>query len=339
MPNPEAPKTAQPNPNLSPNFEPILPRRGFLVLATGAVIAAAGGAVLLNNRQSPEPTPFPSPELRTRRPRRTPGPTPDSISIDSPEPVQIEETQTPTEITSEGLRPGDAIYKIPNPNHRAAITIDDCIFEDVVQEYLDLANNYRRDGFPVSFTFFPRGDAVHKSPDIFKKVLAEGHELGTHTWSHPFLSELKGKAVRRQISDGLEAINDNVDPNYQVRFFRAPFGDGAAFGSPIDPEIESICKEFGLVIAGWDKDSIDTSYSFLDEQTAVEKALANLHTIRQGDIALFHANYSNSVATVREVINEIRTRGRVKVDKTLREMVTFDDSNNSSGVIFQNPNL
>jgi peptidoglycan/xylan/chitin deacetylase (PgdA/CDA1 family) len=63
---------------------------------------------------------------------------------------------------------------------------------------------------------------VHRLPDIARSVVAAGHEIGNHTYSHPALHFKSRRFMRTEVRDAQAAIEDTsgVSP----RWFRAPFG-------------------------------------------------------------------------------------------------------------------
>jgi peptidoglycan-N-acetylglucosamine deacetylase len=71
-------------------------------------------------------------------------------------------------------------------------------------------------------TFFMVGLQAQRHPRIVRRVLAEGHEIGNHSWSHRNPWAMGTRAARREVSEGSAAIADvaGVAP----RYFRPPYG-------------------------------------------------------------------------------------------------------------------
>jgi Predicted xylanase/chitin deacetylase len=42
----------------------------------------------------------------------------------------------------------------------------------------------------IKLTFFVLGECVEQNPDVLRQEVAEGHEIGNHSWSHPNLAKL-----------------------------------------------------------------------------------------------------------------------------------------------------
>jgi peptidoglycan-N-acetylglucosamine deacetylase len=69
-------------------------------------------------------------------------------------------------------------------------------------------------------TFFVIGARVRERPDGVKRIAAEGHELGSHTLTHPRLTEISEDEVRREIQGGQDAVEEVLGET--PRLFRAP---------------------------------------------------------------------------------------------------------------------
>ena len=98
------------------------------------------------------------------------------------------------------------------------LTFDDGPDPRFTPEILDLLS---REGVPA--TFFPVGDNIVKYPDIFRRIVREGHMVGNHTQSHvDFWAH--DDAYNRQQIIGADRVMRAVE-NYQTRLFRIPTGN------------------------------------------------------------------------------------------------------------------
>ena len=57
----------------------------------------------------------------------------------------------------------------------------------------------------VRATFFLIGKPASEHPDLVRRIAAEGHTIGHHTWSHPSLMRIKPGEAVEQIDRGIEA--------------------------------------------------------------------------------------------------------------------------------------
>src|SRR5690242_14619137 len=58
----------------------------------------------------------------------------------------------------------------------------------------------------IKATFFLIGQNAAEYPDLVKRILAEGHEIGNHSWTHPQLSKLGDERVTQEIVRTQDAI-------------------------------------------------------------------------------------------------------------------------------------
>jgi chitooligosaccharide deacetylase len=90
----------------------------------------------------------------------------------------------------------------------------------------------------VRATFFLIGRRVDEHPDVVRRIVAEGHELGNHTFSHPWLArDCTDAAVYEELRRANEAIARAAGE--PPRRFRAPHYD-------VDARIERIAAELDL---------------------------------------------------------------------------------------------
>jgi peptidoglycan/xylan/chitin deacetylase (PgdA/CDA1 family) len=105
----------------------------------------------------------------------------------------------------------------PHLPGQLALTFDDGPNPVWTPRLLDLLANYG-----VRATFFLVGSHACSEPALVRRIVAAGHIIGNHTWSHPNLALTKSSRVEEELirtSRTLEQIAGNP-----VRFFRPPFG-------------------------------------------------------------------------------------------------------------------
>jgi peptidoglycan/xylan/chitin deacetylase (PgdA/CDA1 family) len=104
---------------------------------------------------------------------------------------------------------------------RVALTFDDGPDPDHTPRLLDLLRRYR-----VPATFFCLGLHAAAHPHLVARIAAEGHSVGNHTWSHPYLPGLTEPEVLAQVdrtAEVLAGITGKVPT-----LFRPPFGGRTA---------------------------------------------------------------------------------------------------------------
>jgi peptidoglycan/xylan/chitin deacetylase (PgdA/CDA1 family) len=104
------------------------------------------------------------------------------------------------------------------PRDRSAI---DLTFDDGPSEatpaLLEVLAHYR-----VPATFFLCGANVERLPAIAREIAAAGHEIGNHSYSHPYLCLLTPRAIRDELVRAQDSIVRHT--GFTPRWFRPPFG-------------------------------------------------------------------------------------------------------------------
>lgn len=170
------------------------------------------------------------------------------------------------------LEHGDATAR------QVALTFDDgpSPFTDRV---LDILRNYE-----AKATFFCVGLHADCYPKTVARIAAEGHLLGNHTWSHPFVPDLTRDEMRFQIQATNQAIRMVTD--VEPTLVRPPYGSRT-------PEALVWMAEMGMTTVLWDADSRD--WSLPGPDGIVANALSQA---RNGSIVLMHDGGGNREETV-----------------------------------------
>lgn len=191
---------------------------------------------------------------------------------------------------------------------KIALTFDDGPLPGYTDRVLDILKKY-----DAKATFYIVGRRVSGGEDILKRQLAEGHELGNHTWSHPNLTKEEDDRIVREIYDTQEAIRQatGVTP----RTLRAPFG---AYNGRVG-------ELANMPLVNWSVDSYD--WQTRDTRKNVSAVLR--HT-EPGDIILMHDIHEESVQAVEEIVSTLKQRGYEFV--TVSELI--DESNLMNNMIY-----
>ncbi len=121
-----------------------------------------------------------------------------------------------------------------------ALTFDDGPSPAITPQILDTLQRHN-----AKATFFLIGLHVPDNGALVRRIHAEGHEIGNHTWSHRKLSELSPQEVEDDIAHAQSVIAGAGVP--APRLFRAPYGD-------IDPMVRS---HVPMTIVSWNIDPED----------------------------------------------------------------------------------
>lgn len=126
---------------------------------------------------------------------------------------------------------------------RAVLTFDDGPGIDATPRVLDELQRVK-----APATFFLLGAEVRLRPDLARQIVADGHELGLHGFSHPRYDKIAPTEARRDLEQGLEAIQRAT--GVRPRWFRPPFGRLSA-------DSHGVCRSLKLEIAYWSSWGLD----------------------------------------------------------------------------------
>ncbi len=159
-----------------------------------------------------------------------------------------------------------------------ALTFDDGPDEKKTDEILCILEKYG-----IKATFFMIGENAELYPDVARRVIESGHEVGNHTFSHGKLSGMDEKSVKDEIDHAADVIFSALESG--PHFLRPPGGN-------FDERVISVAREEDLVIAMWTVDTLDWNHRSTDY--IVREVLDNVHG---GDIILMHDYVSGEAHT------------------------------------------
>lgn len=162
------------------------------------------------------------------------------------------------------------VWDVPNHDKKVYLTFDDGPTPEITEWTLAQLKSYN-----VKATFFCIGDNVRKFPEIFQKVINDGHSIGNHTFNH-----LNGwnSSTQEYIKNSklYETEHCKLTTDH-CSLFRPPYGK-------IKPSQSKILRKLGYKIIMWDV----ISYDF-DSRISPEKCLQNvLKNVQSGSIIVFH---------------------------------------------------
>ena len=105
----------------------------------------------------------------------------------------------------------------PQEGKRISLTFDDGPSEQFTGQILDILREHQ-----VPATFFVCGRNVEEHPDLLRRIVAEGHEVGNHTYSHLFVYFKSRRRMAEEI-DRTQAIIEKVI-GFRPKVFRPPYG-------------------------------------------------------------------------------------------------------------------
>jgi len=171
-----------------------------------------------------------------------------------------------------------------------AITIDDGPHEGSGARLLDVLRSEH-----VRATFFVIGENLKKFPQIARRMVAEGHEVGNHSQSHLLLDTLTPRQVRNEIEDC--DINFNRITGKHLVLLRPP-------GMHYNAAVLRAARELGYTVVGDTWGARD--YVEVKPDDIVRVALRRAEN---GSIILLHDEYPATVAALPRIIAGLRSEG------------------------------
>jgi peptidoglycan/xylan/chitin deacetylase (PgdA/CDA1 family) len=163
-------------------------------------------------------------------------------------------------------------WDVSNTGKTVYLTFDDGPIPVVTEWVLGELKKYN-----FKATFFSIGDNITKHPEIFKKVVSEGHSIGNHTFNHLNGWNTSTEDYVENVARCEEAISKNINQTLKSRLFRPPYGK-------IKTAQSKAIQNLGYKIIMWDVLSADFDTTITKEQ-CLDNVLSN---VKPGSIIVFH---------------------------------------------------
>ena len=147
--------------------------------------------------------------------------------------------------------------------------------------------------------FFPIGKHAGWHPEILKQVVAAGHTVGSHTWSHKDLSKLTPEEAKNEIEMGIAAVSISLGNTPVAPFFRFP-----ALRHP--PEMVKYLGERNVGIFSTDMDSFD--FKMRKPEQVIKSVMAKLEKHGKG-IILMHDFQHATAEAAPELLKQLKAGG------------------------------
>jgi len=146
----------------------------------------------------------------------------------------------------------------------------------------------------VKATFFVVGAKVERYPAIVERIVAEGHELGNHTYTHRYLPLARSQSVLDELgrTDAAIAAITGAPP----RLARPPYGGRS-------PRNVSAFARAGKQLVLWDVNSFD--YKGAPPAYISARVMAR---VRPGSVLLFHDTCPTTPAAIERIVRELVAR-------------------------------
>lgn len=176
--------------------------------------------------------------------------------------------------------------------------------------YLTFDNGYENDNLTarildvlkekkVPATFFVTGHYVKDQPELLKRMAAEGHIIGNHSWSHPDLTQKSNEQIREEL-EKVKAEVTRVTGQQHMSYLRPPRGI-------FDARTLAVTKDLGYTNVFW-------SIAYKDWEINAQKGAAYAREqvakqLHPGAVILLHAVSRDNAEALVQIIDDARQQG------------------------------
>lgn len=192
--------------------------------------------------------------------------------------------------TAEYLKQFDAYYAADTQDKILYLTFDAGFENGNTPAILDALKKHN-----APATFFLVGNYLDTSPDLVKRMVAEGHTVGNHTFHHPDMSKISTTESFAQELQSLETKYQEITGQPMTRYYRPPQGKYSETNLKMAKDMGYKTFFWSLAYVDWYQDKQPT------HEEAFKKLLGRIHP---GAIVLLHS----TSRTNGEIMDELLTR-------------------------------
>lgn len=189
--------------------------------------------------------------------------------------------------SASGKRP---IYSVKTDKPLVSLGINCAWGNEDIPEILGVLKQY-----DVKASFFIVGDWCDRFPESVRMIYDAGHDIGSHSDTHPDMTKLDDAGILREIRDSAAKLKNVTGA--PVKLFRVPSGE-------YNSRVIELIEQEGMYPVQWDCDSID--YEDPSPETMLRRILKDL---KKGSIMLFHSGAKNTPAALPLIIEAVRAKG------------------------------
>ena len=196
--------------------------------------------------------------------------------------------------------PGYLLDRHGRQKNKMAISFDDGPHPRYTPQILDL------EALQSAGDIFPVGLAAEENIGLVRRMIAEGHEIGNHTFTHP---NIDGSS-KRQVEIELNLTQRLFESRFGIQslYFRPPYSLDSEPESPSEVQLLEAAQAMGYLLVGERPDARDWEY--VGEPDRIVQA--TLRDAAKGNVLLLHDACGDRSATVEalpRIITELRRRG------------------------------
>lgn len=161
----------------------------------------------------------------------------------------------------------------------------------------------------IKLTFFVLGECIKQNPAVLRREVAEGHEIGNHSWSHPNLAKLSDETVQSELRRTEDIIVQTV--GVKPTLMRPPYGELTK------RQRIMVNHDFGYKVILWDVDPLD--WKRPGPSVVAQRIIAGA---RSGSIILSHDIHPPTIEAMPQVFDALLAKGFKFV--TVSELLAMD---------------
>ncbi len=182
------------------------------------------------------------------------------------------------------------IYNVKTDEKKIAFTMNCAWNADDIDSILETLKNNN-----VHITFFIVGDWVDKYPEAVKKINEAGHEIGSHSNTHPHVNKLSAEKNLEEINLSVAKIQKIT--GQKANIYRAPYGE-------YNNTVIKTAEENGYYTIQWNLDTLD--YKGLTGEQMWNRLKNKLEN---GAIILSHNGTKHTADSLDMLIKNIKSKG------------------------------
>lgn len=182
------------------------------------------------------------------------------------------------------------IYCVDTQEKKIAVSFDAAWGNEFTDDILRIL-----DAHQVKATFFLVGFWIDEFPEDVKKIARCGHEIGSHSLTHPDMTTLSADQICEELDETATKLQQLTGTSPVL--FRAPYG---AYNNTF----MEIAQSKGYQVIQWDVDSLD--WKEISSEQIVERVVRN---VKNGSIILFHNNARYVADYLPQILEKLQSDG------------------------------
>jgi peptidoglycan/xylan/chitin deacetylase (PgdA/CDA1 family) len=254
----------------------------------------------------PNPPPYTPPQTVSR-------PAPAPVLQENPLAKRINRPSSMPAVPPAGVRLSYSQVNTTQPV--VAMTFDDGPHPSLTPRLLDILKARN-----IKCTFFVIGRNAKAYPHIIRRMIAEGHEIANHTWSHPSLTSRSDAQIRQELKQSEDALL--AIANYRPHLIRPPYG-------AVNARIKQLMyDEFGYSTIMWSVDPQDWRRPGV---SVVTSRLVN--GAHPGAIMLAHDIHPSTIEAMPAMFDQLLAKGYQFV--TVSQLLHLEKANMPVGMVIR----